>query len=158
MSRAELERWYFWLINSQANKLQEEQNFCFAQVSQGQNKDPLNYPSAIKSRPSACNLVWSPQEKLYAIKVQGTSQETKNTTSWNNLPLAWTHLVYRPFSQKVEFAMSRGCLPEYETAEMVVLMREMEDHGPAHVSALNEVMLSSLMNGSDTRYRLYRTT
>jgi hypothetical protein len=139
MSRVELEQWYSWVIDGQTNKLREEQVFRFAQVSQGRNKDPLDYPGAIKSRPSACNLVWSPQEKLYAIKVQDMAQESEHQTSWNDLPLARTHLVYRPFSEKVEFAMSRGCLPEYETAEMVLLLREMEDHGPAHVSELNGV-------------------
>ncbi|KAG8749756.1 hypothetical protein FRC11_011069, partial [Ceratobasidium sp. 423] len=88
MSKMELEMWYSWLLASQSGCLRNEQVFRFCWVSIGQNKGFLDYPQPIRSRPDVCNLVWSPEEKLYAKKVQNIAEDARNQTSWNDLPLA----------------------------------------------------------------------
>ncbi|KAG8725938.1 hypothetical protein FRC11_001128, partial [Ceratobasidium sp. 423] len=128
----------------QSGRLHDEQVFRFCQVSIGRNKGFLDYPQPIRSCLDACNLVWSPEEKLYAKKVQNIAEDARNQTSWNDLPLARTHLVYTPFSDNVRHAMSKGCLPHYRTKEMVSLLFEMEKYGPVHTHdpACNEAYLA----------------
>ncbi|KDN34714.1 hypothetical protein RSAG8_12215, partial [Rhizoctonia solani AG-8 WAC10335] len=131
MPRSQLELWYCWLIDGQDGRLRSDQIFRFLQIDRGADS-PLHYPEAIVARPEACKLIWGPEEKLYAARVQKMAEDAQLKPNWNDLPLARLQCVYDPFPEKVRAAMSNGCLPEYRTRDIVDLLFDMERFGPVH--------------------------
>ncbi|CEL53432.1 glycoside hydrolase 15-related protein [Rhizoctonia solani AG-1 IB] len=152
----ELQTWYQWLINGQQGRLNDSQLFRFAKVSTGRNKVVIDYPNPITSRPQNCNLVWSAEEKLYALKVQNLLDESQVKPSWKQLPLARTELVYNPFSDKIRNAMRFGCLDIYQTESLTKLVFRLEKYGPVHTrdSACTEPLINYISPEMTEEYLL----
>ncbi|KDN41895.1 hypothetical protein RSAG8_07112, partial [Rhizoctonia solani AG-8 WAC10335] len=132
MTRPEAEQWYQWLVSSQEGRLAPEQVFQFAVVEVRPGSDILVFSEPITTRPPRCQLVWTPEEKLYALRMDKEAEDAQSKPEWKELPLARSRMIYEPFEATMRALISTGCLDEYQTAAIATSVFEMERYGPIH--------------------------
>ena len=133
MKHAELILWYQWILDGQEQRLQPAQVFQFARLPQPDGLVVLEYPEPIHARPSISNLTWSPEEKIYARRLQKIAEDAISDPSWQGLPLARLQEIYQPFSSSMKMGMSQGCSQQFKPAAIVSSLFEIERFGPVHV-------------------------
>ncbi|EUC58207.1 hypothetical protein RSOL_238670 [Rhizoctonia solani AG-3 Rhs1AP] len=137
MKRDELILWYQWILDGQEQRLEPAHFFQFTRLPQPNSQVVLQFPEPITSRPSTSNLSWTPEEKLYARRIQKSAEDALNDPAWKGLPLARLQEVYEPFSASMRTAMSTGCSEEFQPAVIVSLLFELERYGPVHTQDLS---------------------
>ncbi|KEP45479.1 hypothetical protein V565_269020, partial [Rhizoctonia solani 123E] len=132
MTRSEQELWYHWLISGQEGRLAPQQEFQFSVIDQHAGCNPLIYSEPIISCPKDCQLVWTPEEKMYALRLQKETEEGHSKQGWKELPLARLRLVFEPFTASMRTLISMGCLEEYQTGPLTTAAFDLERYGPIH--------------------------
>jgi hypothetical protein len=96
----------------------------------------VRYEELCERRPDVCQLTWSPDEKLYALRVQSEATHVVPQPSWHGLPLCRAHLIYEPFEHALQGGMRRLTTRDIDMSTLVSSLLEIERLGPVHVRGL----------------------
>jgi hypothetical protein len=133
-TRPELLRFYLHIVAGQSGKLSSTSVFQFLHTVAVTDTPSPEFRELCTERPMQCQLSWSPDEKLYAIRLEREAGGNQTSASWSGLPLARTQGVYDCFDASSRQSMRDLSTPLVKIATLLTLIHDLERQGPVHVS------------------------
>ncbi|QRV91949.1 Tail length tape measure protein [Ceratobasidium sp. AG-Ba] len=132
MLRADLEAWYHHIVAGQIGRLLDSEIFQFMRVDPGKEKEPLMYRTLCRTRAATSSLKYTPEEKLYALRVKRSSGQGMQRSHWKGLPLARVHALYEPLNASLTTPLTMLSSPHYPFADILQAVDKLEALGPVH--------------------------
>ncbi|KAG8719836.1 hypothetical protein FRC08_001894 [Ceratobasidium sp. 394] len=152
MTRDHLESLYLHILTGQLGQLPESQILQFRHVDVTGSTSPLVYESLCHDQPRLSRVKYSPNKKLYALRVSQGLDEPSPKPSWNGLPLAQLYALYVPFDNRTKDKLIQMSWEEHPFAQILELLDEMETLGPVHTfdQSPSEVLNAHFPENLDT--------
>ncbi|QRV87044.1 hypothetical protein RhiJN_15062 [Ceratobasidium sp. AG-Ba] len=131
MTRAILQAWYRHIVAGQLGKLTELQIFQFRQVDRSDGA-PIIFTTLCVHKPTSAALKYSPEQKLYAMRVAKAVTVPEGRPSWKGLPLARAFGIFEALDEEVALELQKLGTDAYPLQETVQLLKRMEELGPVH--------------------------
>jgi hypothetical protein len=129
--------WYAHIVAGQRKDIPPSKIFQFRKVLRGTNTPPVWYEELCLKWPKASQLVWAPDEKLYALCVEAEAAQASPQHSWHGLPLCQSHLIYKPFEASLWTAMRQLTTKAVDMSTLISNLSEIEPLGPVHVRGIS---------------------
>ena len=139
-NRKELNAWIAHVLNGQKPRADTTRSFQWYNVPVPKAKAPITAHAFQKNAHPESTLQYSPNELLYARKVQLNAEDFDTNdelvASWNGLPLARTLQVYTVYRTPLGLHLLEIHSSHKEMCNLIRSVAQMEQFGPIHVSPL----------------------